>query len=80
MTTFDLRPYLDAAKGHRPGTFPRRKRIVLRMDQQDVTRLDALRVRYRVSRATIARALVYVGLLMVEPPSSAPPAQEGGTP
>jgi hypothetical protein len=33
-----------------------------------------------VSRATIARTLVYVGLLAVEPPSSAPPAQEGGAP
>jgi hypothetical protein len=80
MTAFDFHLYLDAAKGHRPGTFPRRKRIVLRMDKQDVTRLDALRKRYQVSRATIARALVYVGLLMVEPPSSAPPEEEAGAP
>jgi hypothetical protein len=80
MTAFDLHPYLDAAKGHRSGTFPRRKRIVIRMDPQDVTLLDALRGRHQVSRATIARALVYVGLLMVEPSSIAPPAQEGGAP
>jgi hypothetical protein len=80
MTTVDLRTYLDAAKGHRPGTFPRRKRIVIRMDPQDVTRLDVLRGRHQVSRATIARALVFVGLLAVEPSSGAPPAPEGGAP
>lgn len=66
---------------HAPGTRPPKRRVVVRIDAPDVTRLDALRGHFpEASRASLVRAFIAFGLLAAEEHVKATPpaAPEGG--
>ena len=62
------------AHGHRGGNTTRLRRVVMRMSAEDVSRVDALRPRFKTPRAALLRAFLMVGLAVAEAPD------EGATP
>jgi hypothetical protein len=76
VTTPDLAKLIDRADGRRPSALAagRKIRIVVRVDQPLLARVDALRPRFKTRRAAIIRTFVLLGCILAEEPATSPEA------